>query len=136
MHHTLCTQTGAVCDLVPGVGFLDIWRTPINLSSFFFLLHFSWSRVLSELGSDGEVIQCKTKGRESATTAEATRQFLSHIFLREKRFSQQTNSSQPGGACADAKVAWKGAGKLATVRKRGREEFWRHLVAYKATLLS
>lgn len=102
----------------------------------FFLLHFSWSRVLSELGSDGEVIQCKTKGRESATTAEATRQFLSHIFLREKRFSQQTNSSQPGGACADAKVAWKGAGKLATVRKRGREEFWRHLVAYKATLLS
>lgn len=66
-------------------------------------------------------MEVKTKGRESSTTAEATRHFLSHRFLREKRFSQKQIHLNPSGAGVDANCSmggsWRGGDRR---RKRQR----------------
>lgn len=87
-------------------------------SFFFFPSKFKKSGVLGEL----ELNQCKTKERKSSTIAEATRHFLSHRFLREKRFSQQTNSSQPQQSLRRCKAEWVGGSRRCSSGEEGAAE--------------
>jgi hypothetical protein len=136
MRHASRIQTEVVCDLASRRGFPMMENSHKPLSVLFFLLNVGKNRVWEESISCGEVNQSKTKERESCMITKAMGHFLSHWVLRKPWLPQQTNSSQPSGACADVEAEQVGVGSLVLRRRERQKERLRHLVAQKTRLLS